>query len=81
MTPDILDALDAEIARLQQARTILSESQAISLPTERKGRGRPKGHAAVLTVKKPRTMSEEGKARIAAAQKKRWAASRKIGTR
>ena len=80
MTPNILHALDAEIARLSQARTILSEFEALSLPSKRKGSG-SNGLTNSDILKKPRVLSEKGKARIAAAQKKRWAASRKIGNR
>jgi hypothetical protein len=63
----LLSDIDAEIARLQQARALLSGSDVKRKP------GRP------IKAAKPkkRTMSAEGKARIAAAQKARWAKARK----
>jgi hypothetical protein len=55
----IVQTIDAEIRRLEKARALLA------------------GHAAPLKpgepARKRRTMSAEGRARIAAAQKKRWA--------
>ncbi|SEB50598.1 hypothetical protein [Terriglobus roseus] len=83
-TNEILSAIDAEISKLQQARSILS---GYSVPMAlRRGPGRPKKTATapqkaatapqVKVVK--RGMSAEGKARIAAAQKKRWAAAKKL---
>lgn len=74
-TDQILSAIDAEIAKLQQARALLNgytEPAAI-----KRGPGRPKKVAAPTAVASKRTMSAEGKARIAAAQKKRWAAAKK----
>ena len=77
----ILQALDTEIARLQQARTLLADAPDV-LPhavAARRGPGRPKGSAKVASKEakapafKRRTMSAEGKARIVAAQKARWA--------
>ena len=78
---DILQALDTEIAKLQQARTLLADAPDV-LPEAtavRRGPGRPKGSTkpAAKETKTPaakkRTMGAEGKARIAAAQKARWA--------
>lgn len=84
MNDSILSAIDTEIAKLQQARKLLSEASATPAVSEVKRRGRPKGTknaaktAAVKTVpaRAKRTMTEEGKAKIAAAQKKRWAAQK-----
>ncbi len=80
-TSEILRALDAQIAQLQQVRRLLSESASTpALSAEpAKRRGRPPAVAKTVEVKPAgkRTMSEEGKARIAAAQKKRWAKSKK----
>jgi hypothetical protein len=61
----ILNSLDAEIQRLQRARELLSDE--------------PKsGKRAAVTNRTPRRkrrrMSAEARAKIAAAQKKRWAA-------
>jgi hypothetical protein len=90
-THEILEAIDTQIAQLQQARALLSDApvaaQAITATTKPSGkrRGRPKGSVAKklesiasTPAKKVRaTMSAEGKARIAAAQKARWAALKK----
>ncbi len=79
---EILEAIDAEIAKLQQVRALLAGSpDAISkIETITKRRGRPRGSAtkAPASAKKPakRTLSAEGKAKIAAAQKARWAAQK-----
>jgi len=70
----LLSQIDAEIARLQQARALLSGT------TAPKKRGRKPGatvKAAPAKKAKKRTMSAEGRARIAAAQKARWAAQKK----
>ena len=85
----ILAVIDAEIAKLQQARALLAGS-----PTTKIGRGRPKGSknsvsvsvplkAAVTTakaakaVKGKRQLSPEGRKAIADAMKRRWAERRK----
>ncbi len=86
-TPEILKALDAQIVKLQQARAILA---GVSIPAEEvttgKRRGRPKGSVnkpstqavpAVPVKASKRTMSPEGKARLVAALKARWAAKKK----
>src|ERR1700722_1379879 len=81
-TNEILEAIDQKISQLQQARALLI-NQASQLQTGKR-RGRPKSSdsktaksvpAAAKTAK--RTMSAEGKARIAAAQKARWGAKKK----
>ena len=64
----VVASIDQEIARLQQARSILSSIPSV---TENRGPGRPR--SIPVTIKGKRTMSAEGKARIAEAQKKRWA--------
>ena len=69
-TIDILSLIDAEIANLQQARALLVTSTGKKLP------GRPKA-VAVPKNKPKRRMSAEGRARIAEAQRKRWAAKKK----
>ena len=74
---DILAELDAEIARLQQARSLLTASGILSVSAPR--RGRPKkdtAELATITVKKKRNLSPEGRARIAAAVKRRWASQK-----
>jgi hypothetical protein len=68
-TTAIIALIDAEIFALQTARKALT---AISTPgTQAKHRGRPAKSAA--SAPKRRTVSAEARARIAAAQKKRWA--------
>jgi len=89
-TTEMLAAIDAQIAQLQQARELIAENTTVEEPAKR--RGRPRGSVnktsavstKVVARTSKRTMSEEGKARIAAAQKARWAAqkraSRKAGS-
>ncbi len=84
-TSDIVVAIDAEIAQLQKVKALLTGTD---LTTKRKP-GRPAGVAApnkatsfnpVEVAKKTRrrTMSAEGRAKIAAAQKARWAKSKRV---
>ena len=79
--PEILRALDAQIAQLRQARELIAGSEPTpeAPPEPAKRRGRPPAPAKteVTPAAAKRIMSDEGKARIAAAQKKRWAKSRK----
>jgi hypothetical protein len=73
-TQDILLAIDAEIAKLQQAKAILNEGS-----TAERRPGRAVNSVGAKTAKlaqrpeKRRTMSAAGRARIAAAQRARWA--------
>ena len=62
---DILAALDAEIDRLMKARNILAESSSEV--------GRTSSHNPSVQPARPRSISEEGRKRIAAAQRRRWA--------
>jgi hypothetical protein len=67
---DIVAQIDAEIAKLQQARSLLVASGAsVASPKTSKAKSKP--------TKKKRTLSPEARARIADAQRKRWAAQRK----
>jgi len=77
---NFISEIDAEIARLEQARTLLSGTES---PAAKK-RGRPAKAAKAAGVvkavadkpvkkKKKRNLSPEGRARIAAAAKARWA--------
>ena len=79
---DILAQLDAEIARLEQAKTLLASSDVSTAPAGR--RGRPKKDTAspapTQPAKKKRNLSPEGRARIAEAVKRRWA-SQKVKTK
>jgi hypothetical protein len=79
---DIVARIDEEIARLQQARSLLAASGiSVALPTV--GRGRPKKNAGTSAPSKPakkkRNLSPEGRARIAEAAKRRWAKLRAKG--
>jgi hypothetical protein len=65
-TQDIVSTIDAEIARLQSARSLLAGTASI------KRRGRPRTSESAVAPKK-RTMSAAGRKRIAEAQRKRWA--------
>ncbi|WP_263365193.1 hypothetical protein [Edaphobacter bradus] len=69
----IIAEIDAQIAKLQQARALLAGTQ-----TVRTGPGRPKG---ATNVGKKRKLSPEGRKRIAEAMKKRWAERRKQGAK
>jgi hypothetical protein len=70
-TADILQTIDAEIARLERARALLNGHTASV-------RGRPISSNATTRTKPPRrNMSAAGRARIVAAQKARWARVKK----
>ncbi len=73
----ILSEIDAEINRLQQARSALTAiggSGTVAAPR----RGRPKGSVNKKTTgaRRKRNLSPEGRKRIAEAMKRRWAERR-----
>jgi len=68
----ILSAIDAEIARLQQARSLLAEPGTASRRTVKKA-----AKKALVAKTRKRTLSPEARAKIAAAQRKRWAAAKR----
>jgi hypothetical protein len=73
----IIAQIDAQIAKLQQARALLAGSTAVLTV-----RGRPKGSKNATKTATPkkttkRKLSPEGRKRIAEAMKKRWADRRK----
>jgi len=70
----MLVELDEEIERLKQVRSLLNGGT-----VTKRGPGRPRVVAPVekLARKKKRHMTPEGRARIAAAQKARWAKRKK----
>jgi len=85
---EILATIDNEIAKLQQARALLS---GLGAPVAKKKAGRPKKVAAATKKaavvahvsakpekkrRKKRHLSAEGRKRIAEAVKKRWAAQK-----
>lgn len=76
---DILAQIDAEIARLQQAKSLLAGTEVSAAPAAGR-RGRPKKAVAPPTLsipaKKKRNLSPEGRARIAEAVRRRWAAQK-----
>lgn len=69
-TSAILAAIDAEIQRLQYVRSLLSGDT-----VARRGPGRPKGSS---TPPKRHQLSPEARAKIAAAQRARWAKAKKV---
>ncbi len=88
-TSTIIEAIDKEIATLQEARSILAGVSATTpaAPAKTGRRGRPKGSknaaksapvaVAAAPVKPKRVLSAEGRARISAAMKKRHAAKKR----
>ena len=75
----IIAEIDAQIAKLQQARTLLSGAEAQSIARRP---GRPKGsknNDAPAAAKQTtgRKLSPEGRKRIADAMKRRWAERKK----
>jgi hypothetical protein len=82
---EVIAQIDAEIAKLQQAKALLSGVEAVKT-----SRGRPKGSKNVATknveagptptppkAKGKRKLSPEGRKAIADAMKRRWAERRK----
>jgi hypothetical protein len=79
---DILEMLDGEVAKLRAARALLVPSLNGTDVAARRRPGRPRKDEGVSPVpvtrkKKRRNLSPEGRARIAAAARLRWAAKRK----
>jgi hypothetical protein len=84
---DVIAQIDAEIAKLQQAKVLLSgvSTPAVSVPVKTGKRGRPKGSKNATTAATPaktaakakRKLSPEGRKAIADAMKRRWAERRK----
>jgi sugar/nucleoside kinase (ribokinase family) len=68
----ILAEIDAEIARLTEARALLASMGSVT-PAATKGKAAKK---AAKKVGKKRVLSPEARKRIADAQRKRWAAQR-----
>jgi len=77
----ILAEIDLEIARLEQARTLLAGDSAPAVKKTRKTK------AAVLSVdapvkrKKKRNLSPEGRKRIAEAVRRRWELQKKAAAK
>jgi hypothetical protein len=68
----LLREIDAEIAKLQHARMALAAIDSIP-PKKRRGRPPQTTLLAPKASRKKRTMSVAARAKIAAAQRKRWA--------
>jgi len=66
---DLIKLIDAELSALRQARALI-------VATDKRKPGRPTKVPAAPAAKPKRKMSPEARARIAAAQKKRWAAQK-----
>ena len=64
----ILAAIDEEISKLQQVRTLLQGSSGNKLSSRFSTTGKPRAK---------RVLSQEARQRIAAAQKRRWAKQKK----
>lgn len=73
---EILGALDSEIAQLQRARAFLG---LLVAPKKKVGRPRKVATASVPAkpAKKKRSLTPEGRKRIAEAVKRRWAKQKK----
>jgi hypothetical protein len=72
-TSSIIAALDEEIARLQNARSLIAGSAS----PKRRGRP-PQSKPAGTAASKRRTLSPEARKKIAEAQRKRWAKQKKV---
>jgi hypothetical protein len=70
---DIVSEIDAEILRLQQVRSLLTATH----PAGKAKLGRPAGVKSSAKAEPKRTLSAEARAKIAAAQKLRWAKFKK----
>ena len=79
----ILAQIDQEIAQLRKARTLLAGGTGQEV---KKKVGRPKNAAdrvapaAKKSVKKKRNLTPEGRARIAEAVRRRWAAQKRAAS-
>jgi len=69
----IIAAIDQQIAALTKAKAIMTGG------VVKRGLGRPKGSGSAIKAKMKRNMTPEGRARIAATVKARWARQKKAG--
>lgn len=77
----ILTAIDEQIATLRQVKELLSAASTTEVRAEKAVAAiKAKVPVAAKKAAKKRTMSAEGRARIAAAQKKRWATKQGAST-
>jgi hypothetical protein len=73
----ILAEIDQEIARLEQARTLLAGDSSPVVKKARKVKSSGSGAEAPLKRKKKRNLSPEGRKRIAEAVRRRWELQKK----
>ena len=73
----ILAEIDIEIARLEQARTLLAGESSPAVKKTRKAKSATVGTEAPVKRKKKRNLSPEGRKRIAEAVRRRWELQKK----
>jgi hypothetical protein len=73
-TKEIIETIDAEIARLEKARALLNGDSTSAARHQRSQISKP---TSTPKGRKRRKISVEGRARIAAAQKARWAKAKR----
>ncbi len=78
MIERVLNEIDAQIARLQQARTLLATMDSGTAKLKITG---PGTNARSAKKQGRRTMSPEGRERVRQAQIKRWAKTKKAAKR
>jgi hypothetical protein len=69
MLENVIAEIDQQIAKLQQAKALLTGS--VAAPAAK--RGRPAGAKKTATPRKRRKLTAAGRKAIAEAQRKRWA--------
>jgi len=77
----ILAEIDIEIARLEQARTLLAGESSPVLKKTRKAKTAAVGAEAPVKRKKKRNLSPEGRKRIAEAVRRRWELQKKAAAK
>jgi hypothetical protein len=74
---DILDQIDSQIAALERAKALLSGTAGRTSDRKAKPASGIEPASTTSKPKKKRRLSPEARARIAEAQRKRWAAQKK----
>jgi hypothetical protein len=77
----ILAEIDLEIARLEQARTLLAGEDAPAAKKTRKSKSAAVESEPVAKRKKKRNLSPEGRKRIAEAVRRRWELQKKAAAK
>ena len=77
----ILAEIDLEIARLEQARTLLAGEPAAIVKKTRKSKSVVVATDAPVKRKKKRNLSPEGRKRIAEAVRRRWELQKKAAAK